>query len=122
MYQYQPPISSYAAVQPTYQPQYQPMYQQPSQRGISGRQVASVAEVTVNDVPSDGSAGWFPSSDGSCVWSKKWRSDGTIETVRYVPEAVPEPEPQPDRIDEIMERLDSIEAALKAKKKGAKDE
>lgn len=115
--QYQQPFSAYAAVQPQVQ-NLQPVngYQP---RGISGKAVSVLAEVTVNDVPSDGSRGYFPAHDGSCIWAKQWRSDGTIETTRYVPEAVPEPEPEPDRLDEIMARLDAIEAALKPRKRKA---
>ena len=100
-------------------PYQQPYYQQPP-RGISGRVVASLSEVNVNDVPNDGSFGWFPALDGSHVWSKRWRADGTIETLSFIPEAVPEPEPARDVMGEILGRLDAIEASLK--KKGAKDD
>lgn len=105
--------------QPYQYPQPMTYFQQPT-RGISGRVVASLAEVNVNDVPNDGSFGWFPSLDGSHVWSKRWRADGTIETLTFVPEAVPEPDPERDIMGEILGRLDSIETALK--KKGAKNE
>lgn len=108
MYQYQQPY------QQPYQPQMQP-------RGVPGRVVSSLSEVTVNDVPSDGSIGYFPARDGSCIWAKQWRGDGSIETVSYLPQPLPKQEKQHDRLDEIMERLDSIEASLK-KRKGAKDE
>ena len=97
----------------------QPFLPQPP-RNISGRVVASLAEVNVNDVPSDGSFGWFPALDGSRVWSKRWRADGTIETLSFAPEAIPEPEPERDVLGEILGRLDAIEDTLK--KKGAKNE
>lgn len=115
--QYQPP---YQTFQP---PPYVPQYQQQQVRGVSGRVVSSVSEINVNDVPSDGTVGFFPASDGSCIWAKQWRSDGLIDTVRYVPEAAKPVENQPDRIDAIIERLDGIEAALKPKrKKGGGDD
>lgn len=114
-----------------YQP-YQPTYQQPYQYGqtqpvqlrpaLSGKPVATLAEVGVGDVPTDGTRGWFPAHDGSCVWAKQWSANGAIETVRYVPERTEPPEPEPDRIDAIIARLDAIEAALKPKRKGAKDD
>ena len=111
---YQQPPSGYMAMQPMH-------YQPP--RGLNGRTVSSLSEVTINDVPNDGSVGWFPASDGSCVWAKQWRGDGSIDTLRYVPEAVPKPSKEPDKMDAIMERLDAIEAALrKGKRKAADDE
>lgn len=100
-------------------PYQQPYFQQPP-RGISGRVVASLAEVNVNDVPNDGSFGWFPALDGSHVWAKRWRADGTIETLAFVPEAVPEPEPAKNPNDEIIARLEAIEATLR--KKAGKNE
>lgn len=122
--QYQPavqPIAPYMA-QPA--PQYQPKYQYQPPSGLSGRTVASLSEVTVNDVPSDGSTGFFPAADGSVVWAKRWMSDGSISTTAYVPEPVPEPAPEPDKMDAVLERLSAIEAALKgkAKRKAVDDE
>ena len=106
-----------------YQPYYQQPYYQPTQpppKGLSGRVVSALSEVNVNDVPNDGTYGWFPAADGSRVWSKRWRADGTIETLSYVVEEQPEPEPERDVMSEILGRLEAIEDALK--KKGAKGE
>lgn len=102
---------------PAYQPQ--TSYQS---RGISGRTVSSLAEVTPSEVAMDGTVSWFPAADGSMVWAKAWAPDGTIRTTAYAP--VPaEPAPvegqgQNGTLEAILERLDGIEAALKAKKKG----
>lgn len=100
---------------PAYPYQQQPYLQQQAPKGISGRVVSSITEVNVNEVPSDGTAGWFPCADGSRVWSKRWRGDGTIETASYVLEPEPEPEPERDVPGEILARLDAIEAALRRK-------
>lgn len=92
-------------------PQYQPMpvfNQQPQApvRNISGRVVSSPDEITVQEVPTDGSLGLFPSADGSCIYGKRWNSNGTIETITYVQQAQ-EP-PAPDRIDVLSSKVDKI--------------
>ena len=79
---------------------------------IVGRAVSSVAEVGVGEVPTDGSAGWFPALDGSCVWSKRWNGNGTIETVRFVPEKVEDPV---DELTVLKERVEALEASIAKK-------
>lgn len=82
---------------------------------MSGRVVSQEAEITPQEVPMDGSFSWFPMADGSAVIGKRWNSDGTIQTVRYAPEA---PEPQqpvdvvPTYVSDISSRLDRIEGIL----------
>lgn len=100
-----------------YQYPYQPPYQP---KPLAGRAVNAIGEIAVSDIPNDGTAAYFPALDGSCIWAKQWRSDGSIDTLRYVLE--PPPPPEPDRIDVIMQRLDAIEAALKPKRKKGDDE
>lgn len=82
---------------------------QPYAPRLVGRAVKSVAEVGVGEVPTDGTTGWFPAIDGSCVWGRKWSGNGTIETVRYVPEPREEPE---DKLAVLTERVAALEAAL----------
>lgn len=129
MYQYGNPFG-YQGFQQAYQqamPQSQPaIYQQP--KGLSGRTVASVADVTPSEVTMDGTVSWFPAADGSMVWAKAWAPDGTIRTTVYAP-VTPEPAPaqgegQNPVLDAILERLTAIEAALtpKAKKRKEADE
>ena len=102
MYQYQ----QYQGYSQQYAPQ------------LAGRAVQDVSQIGVGDVPTDGSTAWFPASDGSCVWARKWNGNGTIETVRYVPEPMPEPV---DELAALRERVEAVEAALakKAKRKEA---
>lgn len=89
--------------QPQYQPQYQPQFQQQTQQvqrpvyqgqGIAGRTVQCESDIAPSEVPMDGSTSWFPLSDGSAVYSKRWNADGTITTLRYVMASDPEPEKQ----------------------------
>lgn len=92
------------------QPVPQPMSAPPP---LAGRVVERIEDAGVEGVPPDGSRGWFPSSDGTCVWSRRWRTDGTVETVRFVPE--PPPAPEPDKMDVVLAKLAGIEAALAGK-------
>ena len=116
----------YQGFQQAYQqamPQSQPIYQQP--KGLSGRTVASVADVTPSEVTMDGTVSWFPAQDGSMVWAKAWAPDGTIRTTVYAPVAS-EPAPaqgegQNTVLDAILERLTAIEAALATKGKKRKE-
>ena len=106
-----------------YQPQqaYQQMQQtvMPNQSRtfspITGRVVNSLDEITVQEVPTDGTVAWFPSADGSCVYGKRWTPDGNITTMRFVPEAADATPSQPDpfqlinaRIDELVDLVEDI--------------
>ena len=95
--------------QTMYQPmvqQYQPVQiPQASRPQMQGRTVASADEITVQEVPTDGTMGWFPAQDGSCVWGKRWTPDGSISTVRYVAEAQ-EAAPQADPVAQLNAKGD----------------
>ena len=52
---------------------------------ISGRIIGNVSEIVPNEVPMDGSVSLFPQNDYSCIYAKKWNTDGTIQTVKFVP-------------------------------------
>lgn len=115
---------------PNTQGYYQPYYQPPTWQsplpapqkpvGIAGRTISNVSDVTPNEVPMDGSVSLFPMKDYSAIFAKAWNGDGTIRTVRYVPEMEQESE---DSTKQIIERLDKIEKALYRQKfdKGGKD-
>lgn len=96
-----------------YAHQYQPR--------LVGRVVASASDVGIGEVPTDGSSGWFPASDGSCVWAKRWSANGSIETTRYIPETVDEPV---DELSVLKDRVAALESAIakKAKRKEAAGE
>lgn len=86
---------------------------------ISGRVVNSLDDITVQEVPTDGTVALFPSADGTCVYSKRWTPDGNISTMRFVPE-VQEAQPQQpspfdvinDRISELFDVVERIEDRL----------
>lgn len=108
-YPYPTPQYNY---QPGYQPYYQSSYTTTSQpvksNPITGRVVNSADDITVQEVPTDGSLAWFPSSDGSCVYAKRWTPDGNITTLRFVPECTEQQTPRQDKLDVIDERISGL--------------
>lgn len=112
MVPYQPmmPYGQYPMYQ---QPQpFQPMPQTQVQpkpfAPITGRVVNSVDDITVQEVPTDGTVAWFPSADGTCVYGKRWTPDGNITTMRFVPEAVEATPSQPDPFQVINDRISEL--------------
>lgn len=77
--------------QQTYMPQTpQPS---PSQEPMAiphliGRSISANDQIPPKEIPSDGSPAYFPMQDGSAILVKVWTGNGTIQTVRYVPEQV----------------------------------
>ena len=68
----------------------------------------------------DGSVSLFPQSDYSAIYAKTWTKDGTIATVKFVPEQ-PQMEPQKspleERLDRIDQRFDKLEKMLSNRSK-----
>lgn len=98
-----------------YQQAYQPTYQQYQQRqSITGRVVNKPEEITPQEVPTDGSIAFFPAADNSCIYGKKWMPDGSISTVRFVPDTQEVPQQQDamsllnDKVDHALQLLDEI--------------
>lgn len=95
----------------------------PQQQMIPGRQVANVDEITPQEVPMDGSVSLFPQNDYSAIYAKTWTKDGTIATVKFVPEQ-PQMEPQKspleERLDRIDQRFDKLEKMLSNRNKSRK--
>lgn len=60
-------------------------YRQPVRPAIFGRIVGNESEIVPNEVAMDGTVSYFPMSDGSCIFAKKWRTDGTIQTLKFAP-------------------------------------
>lgn len=75
---------------------------------ISGRVVNSLDDITVQEVPTDGTMASFPSADGSCVYGKRWTPDGDILTMRFVPEASEAQPKQPSPLDIIDNRISEL--------------
>lgn len=70
--------------------------------------VNRLEDITPNDVPMDGTSGIFPLSDNSAIYVKSWNTDGTIKTIKYVPEEIEsEPQAKPQMtLAELKEWLD----------------
>ena len=84
---------------------------------IPGRVVNTSDEITPQEVPMDGSVSLFPQSDYSCIYAKTWTKEGTIATVRYVPEqpqenGEPKKSPLEERLDRIEKQLESLNKKL----------
>lgn len=80
----------------------QPVRQQPGLRTVS-----SADEITVQEVPTDGSIALFPLADGSAVIGKRWMPDGSISTTRFVPDSTTA-QTAPDPLATINTRIDEI--------------
>lgn len=79
---------------------------------IPGRMVNDISEIRPNEVPMDGSVSLFPINNGSCIYVKCWSPDGTIKTMKYVPEQIPAEPQGPTEFEQLMSRLNAIEKKL----------
>lgn len=94
------------------------MYAQNASTVLPGRMVDKAEDITVGEVPLDGSLGLFPQRDGSCIYAKSWNPDGSIKTMRFIPaeetdiiprkESVQEDQISNDPITAIGEKLDLL--------------
>lgn len=112
----QPAQQPIQAMQPTFPAQ---TVQQSQDVHINGRMVNSHEDIVPNEVPMNGSVSYFPTSDYSCIYAKKWDSNGNIQTAKYIleiptqgKEVVPTSLPENDILNQVLERLGSIEAKL----------
>lgn len=98
--------------------QMSPLYPQQNQiqRGLPGRVIRTLSEITPNEIPMDGSVSLFPAQDYSCIIAKAWNSEGTIDTIKFVRETPPNNSvPQEVATSEVIERLNRIEQMLTSK-------
>lgn len=95
----------------------------PTQQQVKTKIINRVDDITPNDVPMDGTAGIFPLSDYSEIYVKQWKSDGTIKTVKFIPEQTVEDEtPKRTELDDLKEYLDKkFEAISKSTSKPKKE-
>lgn len=109
-----------------YQPfngfQYQPSLPTMPPNGLTGHVVASDAEIKPQDVPMNGNAAYFPAQDGSVIYAKAWNPNGSITTVRYVPQMDEKQEVPAVTLQDVMDQLNDIQDLLKkpAAKRAAK--
>ena len=78
---------------------------------IPGRLVSNADEITPQEVPMDGSVSLFPQNDYSCIYAKTWTKEGTIATLKFVPE---QPQNTEQQKSPLEMRLDSIDQRLAA--------
>lgn len=96
---------------PTYIPQQPQQTSNPS--SISGRIIRSDEVVQPQEIPMNGSASVFPVQDGSAIYLKSWSPDGTIKTLKYVPDSSQAAGAQtPSATDQIMKRLEQLDAKI----------
>lgn len=83
---------------------------------IPGRLVVNADEITPQEVPMDGSVSLFPQNDYSCIYAKTWTKEGTIATMKFVPEQPQNAESQKSplemRLDSIDQRLEALDKKL----------
>lgn len=83
---------------------------------LSGRVVQKETDITPQEVAMDGSISLFPLADYSAIIAKQWNSDGTIKTLRFVPEVVPaanEENQSTDFVAHFDKRMDELLSAVK---------
>lgn len=93
----------------TFQPVQQQQQQQVPPVSVPGRTVRSIDDVTPQEVPMDGSTSVFPLQDGSAIYAKSWAQDGTIRTVKFVPEPLIQEPVEPSKTDQILDQLARLE-------------
>lgn len=82
---------------------------------LPGRFVNSDNDVYPNSIPNDGSIAVFPLNDFSAVYLKKWEPNGTITSVRYIPDVQPTQQTQEQAFQsEVQQRLGRLEDMLGA--------
>ena len=83
---------------------------------IPGRIVMNEEEIKANEIPMDGTPALFIKNDFSCVWSKTWNSNGSINTSKFVLEQAPVQNTSSDEDfrTQIFNRLDKIDATMNA--------
>lgn len=94
----------------------QPMQSQT--QTVYGRVVESESEIKPNEVPMDGSIALFPKPDFSMIIAKQWSQNGTISTLKFVPEINSESSENTAAasitIDELAKSMDSKFAEIKS--------
>lgn len=75
-----------------------------NQSPVNFRFIDKPEDILPSNIPMNGDLGIFPLRDQSAIITKQWKSDGSIQTKRFVPEAIDEVTPS----NPILERLDQL--------------
>lgn len=83
---------------------------------LSGRVINNSDDITPQEVPMDGSVSLFPQNDYSCIYAKTWTKEGTIATMKFIPEQPQNAESQKSplemRLDSIDQRIEALDKKL----------
>lgn len=102
---YFPQTNQFVTQTPIQQPATQPS--NPSM--VRGRVISDESEILPNEIFMDGSITLFPLSDNSAIIAKQWTTNGTINTIRFVPKPAEVSTPIEERTnyDDILKGMDS---------------
>lgn len=91
----------------------------PQTNSIPGRTINIPNDIAPNEIPMDGHFSFFPTSDMSAVYAKAWLNNGTITTIKFVPEIVSQGanvQPEPSEFEQkTMDALEEIKMMLSNK-------
>lgn len=82
-----------------------------------GKFITSEKDIDAKDVLMEAPLSLFPSNNFDYIIAKAWNSQGTIDTVVYVPQQQTPKEPQEDPFEKLNARLDRIEKSLNYRRK-----
>lgn len=117
------------------QPQFQPQYTQPIKTGLQGEMVESLEVVKALNYPLNGSISYFPSTDGTKIFTKQLQMDGNVKISTYNIEKMQSEEAEQPKyatiedietifnkfdfksIDDLRDDISEIKKALKKNKK-----
>lgn len=93
------------------QVQQQQQPQQPRPVPLNGKPIKDPSDIMPKEIPMDGSISFFPMQDLSYILAKAWNSQGTIDTVKYVPERPPQQDQQlsNEGVQQILDKLNKLE-------------
>lgn len=88
--------------------------QQPSRPPLCGRIIDEDKDILPKEIPMDGSVSVFPKADFSYILAKAWNSNGTIDTVKFIPDIPVQAREQPssDGINQILEMLSEMKQTI----------
>lgn len=89
--------------------------QTPAPSYLFGKVVTDPDRIAPNEVPMNGSPGFFPMPDYSAIYLKAWQPNGTIGTIKFIPEVKNEENTTTTEspiLKEVIERLERIENTL----------
>lgn len=93
----------------------QPMVAQPQViQPQLAKMVNDFNEITIGDIPTNGTAAFFIKADMSEIQSRRWSEDGRVLSNTYAIQTEVN-EPKTDPFEEIIKRLDAIDEKIVVK-------